>query len=87
MSLFDPLRRFLCLQRSEQLDMSFEEIERIIGHALPANANSPLWWSLLGQGEDDPAVAWRKAGYKAHLSAPKKVVFRRIAARSPDHPG
>jgi len=86
MSVFDPLRRFLCLQRSEQLDMSFDDIERIIGHALPANANSSLWWSLLGEGDDDPSVAWRKAGYKAHLSAPKTVVFRRVAAASADDP-
>jgi hypothetical protein len=65
MAMFDPLRRFLCLQRSEQLIMSLEEIERILGHSLPENAKSGLWRSLSDNGEGDPAAAWRKAGYKA----------------------
>ena len=80
MAKYDPLRRFLRRSRLSEVDMSFADIERVIGDMLPKSAERPQWWA----NEADPsgrhvqAGSWREAGYDAFLIAgAEKVIFRR----------
>ena len=81
MAKYDPLATYLTRRRSEEIELRFEELERIIGDALPATASRPQWWA----NEMDPASrhvqrsAWRSAGYDAFLLPQSRVLFRRRA--------
>jgi hypothetical protein len=76
---YDPLAT--CLQRraGAELELSFTNIERIIGGMLPNSASRPQWWA----NETDPASthvrcqAWRNAGYDAFLLHRERVLFTR----------
>lgn len=85
MSKYDPLRRFLRRRRGEAVQLSFDEIERIIVAFLPKAAHEPDWWG------NDPASgpravqrrAWLDAGYRAQWLAPETVLFTAAAATQP----
>ncbi len=82
MAKYDPLESYLTRHGGEEFELAFEEMERIIGTALPASASRPQWWA----NEADPAsrhvqrTAWRNAGYDAFLLPRGRVLFRRRAA-------
>lgn len=68
MGKYDPLARHLRRRRQDSLDMTFDEIERVLGAMLPKRARRAQWWA-------DPTVAaaiqqeaWRGAGYEAALA-------------------
>ena len=71
MGKYDPLRNHLKRQRVADFELTFVEIERIIGYMLPNSAARPQWWANV----EDPDVthvqrnAWRDAGYDAFLIA------------------
>lgn len=80
MAKYDPLGRYLSRRGGTQLDMSFADIERVIGGMLPNSAARPQWWA----NEVDPesrhvqSRAWRNAGYDAFLiPGAERVRFRR----------
>ena len=80
MAKYDPLRRFLRRNSRAEVQMSFADIERVIGAMLPKSAERPQWWA----NEADPlsrhvqAKAWLEAGYEAFLVADaEKVTFKR----------
>ena len=82
MAKYDPLKRFLRRSTRPEVEMSFADIERVIGGMLPKSAERPQWWA----NETDPSSrhvqidAWREAGYDALLIAgAEKVIFRRRA--------
>jgi hypothetical protein len=82
MAKYDPITRFLRRNSRPEVEMSFADIERIIGGMLPKSAERPQWWA----NEADPSSphiqisAWRTAGYDAFLIAgTEKVIFRRRA--------
>lgn len=82
MAKYDPLGRFLRRQSGADVDMSFADIERVIGGMLPKSAARPQWWA----NEIDPdnrhvqSRAWRSAGYDAFpIAGAEKVRFRRRA--------
>ena len=82
MGKYDPLRDHLRRQRPAELELSFAEIERLIGAMLPNSAARPQWWANVS----DPGTthvqrhAWGAAGYDAFLIAGRdRVKFRRIA--------
>lgn len=79
MGVYDPLRRFMCLQRSQELVMTFKEIERILGRPLPNTARRPQWWASQTKAHHRyvQSEAWQKAGYRASLVAPNRVKFER----------
>src|SRR3990170_4697463 len=62
MGKYDPLRRYLESQRSEQLVVSFEEIERLVG-PLPRSAlgHRARWANSRSHSN---AVAWLDAGWE-----------------------
>jgi hypothetical protein len=77
---YDPLERYLTRRAGTEIELSFPDIERIIGTMLPNSASRPQWWA----NETDPASrhvqsrAWRNAGYDANLAAGRdRVRFTR----------
>jgi hypothetical protein len=82
MARYDPLETYLTRRGEEEIELGFEEVERIIGTVLPASASRPQWWA----NEADPASrhvqqrAWRDAGYEAFLLPRGRVLFRRCTA-------
>ena len=81
MGKYDPLRRRLSRLKADEVVLSFDEIERIIGGMLPNGAARPQWWS--DAGPVDPRhvqqAAWRAAGYDAFLlTGAEKVRFKRV---------
>lgn len=76
---YDPLGSYLARRGGAELELSFADIERIIGGMLPASASRPQWWA----NETDPesshvqCAAWRTAGYNAFLLSGERVLFAR----------
>src|SRR5688572_13250206 len=78
---YDPLRRRLSRLKTDEVVLSFAEIERIIGGMLPNGAARPQWWSDAGPTDQRHVqrAAWRDAGYDAYLLAGvDKVRFKRV---------
>lgn len=81
MGKYDPLGGHLRRQRRSRVEMSFAEIERVLGAMLPNAARRCDWWS---NDADDNAVqrrAWLGNGYRACLMPrADRVRFERIEA-------
>jgi hypothetical protein len=78
------LRDYLQRQTGKQLELSFIEIERIIGRQLPPSAYSPRWWISGRNCRHDPLwqTAWRSVGYDAvMIRGSDRVEFRKAAER------
>ncbi|HEY0628417.1 MAG TPA: hypothetical protein VGD23_03725 [Sphingomicrobium sp.] len=80
MAKYDRLGTYLRRKGMAELELSFADIERIIGNMLPKSAALPQWWA----NEECPGSrhvqvqAWRNSGYDAFLMAGfEKVRFRR----------
>lgn len=67
MAKYDPLKRFLARQKADPVELSFAEIERLIGKLLPKRAADQDWWA--------EAVIGR--GFKACFSGRERVRFER----------
>lgn len=83
MAKYDPLGTYLRRRAGDGIELSFADIERIIGGMLPKSASLPQWWA----NETDPASrhlqsrAWRGAGYDAFLVPnQERVRFQHRAA-------
>jgi hypothetical protein len=75
-SKYDPLKTFL-MKRLGDVELSYEEIEDILGFELPASAWSPGFWAnTSGQTGRAQRHAWGDVGY---LATPRKsgVLFRK----------
>lgn len=78
MAKYDPLGAYLTRRGSPEIELAFEEVERIIGSRLPETAARPQWWA----NEASPDTrhvqckAWRDAGYDAFLLPRGRVLFR-----------
>ena len=89
MAKYEALRQFLTSQRESVVPMTFAEIERVIGHALPPSRRYPAWWS--NNPSNNPMTKeWLAAGFtteRVDVSG-HKVVFRRAGAEAKsDKPG
>ncbi len=81
---YAPLTAHLRAQRSDQLRMTFAEIERVIGAKLPPSASSHRGWWSNNSSNNVMTKAWLEAGYQSEqvdLSG-RKLVFRRTASRA-----
>lgn len=79
MAKYAPLVRFLRRQRSDEVDLSFQDIERIITAFLPKAAAAPEWWRA-NDCPEAPAQqrAFAEAGFIPEpLSRAERVRFRR----------
>ena len=78
MAKYDPLGAYLSRRASPEIELAFEEVERIIGSKLPETASRPQWWA----NETNPDTrhvqcrAWQDAGYDAFLLPRARVLFR-----------
>jgi hypothetical protein len=79
-SKYDSLRDYLDRQGHRELELTFQEIEGILGFSLPISAHRPQWWSNhKGQSTHVQREAWRSVGYDAFLiSGSRQVKFRRF---------
>jgi hypothetical protein len=89
---YDALRDYLAKQTLPEVVLSFEEIEEIIGAALPRAAQRASWWdSLRSPQEKMPQrEACLAAGYVATRTPDGvSVRFRRMTSRDHRlrHPG
>lgn len=86
MGKYDPLRRYLRRRRDDLVELTFADIELIIGAILPHAANKPGWWAneaKTGRGLVQ-CSAWLEAGFEvAELEAGKRVCFRRQVPSAP----
>ena len=68
MSKYDPLRTFLenAVPGLLEIALSFQQIESILGFALPPSARQyRQWWENPGTPDEHPhAQAWLAAGWK-----------------------
>jgi hypothetical protein len=78
---YQPLGAFLRGQRSEEVPLTFDEIEKITGVKLPPKAqHHRAWWSNNASNNVMTKV-WLEAGYESarvDMSA-RTLVFRRVA--------
>jgi hypothetical protein len=78
MSKYDPLQQFLRRKRPATIELSFTDIERIIGAPLPKRSSDLAWWR---EPDSNPRLgghqqAWLQAGYVAEpLLAEERVRF------------
>ena len=85
MAKYEPLARYLRRQKTAEVELSFRDIERIVGGLLPKASTDPKWW----RAEDTPSAppqqrAFAQAGYvpEPELKT-ERVRFVRAASRSP----
>lgn len=84
MSKYDPLEQHLARQSRQELPMTFEEIEAIIGFALPASSRTHrAWWSN-NPSNNVMTKAWLAAGFETEQVdlEGRKLVFRRTIPRT-----
>ncbi len=82
MAKYDPLNGYLRRQRAVELELTFPEIERIIGAMLPRSAEQAQWWADIDDlnGTQVQRRAWGEAGFDASLVVGKdRVRFTRAA--------
>jgi hypothetical protein len=80
---YDPLEGHLRRQKAATYEMTFRDIERVLGELLPKSAHRPEWWA----NETKPATrhiqcrAWLRAGYRAVPHVPsERVRFSRTGS-------
>jgi hypothetical protein len=79
---YDALRNYLKGQKQAELVLSFEQIEQIIGSALPRAAQRASWWETLRSPQEKmpQREACLEAGFVAtRLPDGKSVRFRKIS--------
>lgn len=76
MGKYEPLRSHLSRRRGRPEMLSFEDIERIIGAALPPSAHrQSSFWANDYAGHHSHARCWMSAGYRvAYVSRESGVV-------------
>ena len=81
MNDYDALRDYLARQKQEELVLSFEQIEEIIGDALPRAAQRASWWDSLRSPQErmPQREACLAAGFVAtRMPDGQSVRFRRM---------
>ena len=85
MGRYEPFRVFLEDQSGDRVQVTFQEIEAILGVALPNSKRYPAWWS--NNPSNNPMTkVWLAAGFVTEQVdvAGEKLVFRRA---EPDRSG
>lgn len=79
MAKYDPLHAYLRRQKGDVCELSFREIENLIGYLLPNGSSEPGWWANVADESSSRAVqrtAWLGAGFHAELHRKAdRVVF------------
>ena len=79
MGKYDPLHRYLARKSVDGLELTFNDLERIIGAFLPKGAQRAEWWASAPATELQSVQrhAWLGAGYEATLLRGERVRFQR----------
>ena len=78
MGTYDPLRDYLRGMQFREVMLSFADIEKMIGRALPKSAERPQWWANVQAPGHSQREAWREADFDAFpISGSRKVKFVR----------
>jgi hypothetical protein len=78
-SKYDPLRDYLLKQHLREIELTFGEIENILGFPLPPVSERPQWWANQVAPGRPQREAWRAGGYDAFLVAgSRNVRFRKV---------
>jgi hypothetical protein len=87
MGKYDPLKAFLEASGAEEVPMTFEEIEALLGAALPRSRQYPAWWSN-NPSNNVMTQVWLDAGYRTERvdTEARRVVFRRVRHAAPERP-
>lgn len=84
MAKYDPLHAYLKRQKGDTCELSFREIENLIGYLLPKGSSEPGWWANAGDEPSSRAIqrkAWLGAGFHAELhKRADRVAFTRLEA-------
>jgi hypothetical protein len=65
MGKYEPLTEFLRKHRADRIEMTFEEIQKVIGGKLPRSAwFYRAWWSN-NPSNSVMTAAWREAGFRS----------------------
>lgn len=82
MSKYSPLAEYLRQESSDEVRLSFADIEEIIGDALPRSAHvHRAWWGNLRAHHSHPwATEWMEAGWECDAVSLQDqwVRFKRI---------
>jgi hypothetical protein len=81
MGKYEPLGTFLRDQRTQEVQLTFDEIEKITGVKLPPKAqHHRAWWSNNASNNVMTKV-WLEAGYESARVdvGARKLIFRRVA--------
>lgn len=84
MNKYDPLRDFLQKQTKPEFEMTFAEIEEVIGFPLSRSSQRARWWEKERNPQDamPQRNAIRDGGYEAtRLAEGKGVRFRRLGLK------
>jgi hypothetical protein len=84
MSKYAPLTDFLAKAPGAEVPMTFADIERVTGHALPASKQYPAWWSN-NPSNNVMTKAWLAAGFQTERvdTGRGRLVFRRVRKPPP----
>lgn len=85
MSKYDPLGNYLRNQHTQEVPLTFEEIERITGVKLPPKAQlHRAWWSN-NPSNNVMTKVWLEAGYETSQvdMSTRKLLFRRRSKLGP----
>lgn len=88
MSKYSIFGEYLGKRPEKQIELSFEQIEEILGFRLPPTAyKQRAWWSNNTRNSVMTKV-WRKAGFRSEDvdMAKKRLVFRRVPPPPPQTP-
>jgi hypothetical protein len=75
----------LAQQIGDEVPMTFEEFERIIGQKLPPSAHKRNEWWTNNADHHSQAKAWLSAGFEAAdvVRKAKKLIFKRMKSTKP----
>jgi len=73
---YDRLRDHLKRQHAAAVELTFREIELVLGSMLPHSAARPEWWANIKEPETKNVQqkAWRDAGFDASLMGRRERV-------------
>jgi hypothetical protein len=64
-SKYAPLGEYLKRQNADRVTLTFQQVEQILGFALPASAHTfRQWWENDEQPKRVPASSWMEAGWR-----------------------
>jgi YD repeat-containing protein len=84
MGKYDPLKTFLETSAGDDIPMSFEDVEKVLGTPLPGSQRYPAWWSN-NPSNNTMTQAWLDAGFRTERvdTAARRLVFRRVKPLPP----